>query len=663
MTRRRTAQGGTLATLVVALAAVAPSAAPAAEQGGGTVSTTARGGSGLGRVSAAGHRPAVDLKLRRTAGATTARYEVASSIRCPASGLVRAVRASGTARAGSAGLTGTGRRTVRTADGTLTVSHRLTLTPAADVTAGALRVSGSERVDGRRRACTTRSIPVVVAADRGPVAGAAATPAGTTTFAGLTRTVRRATRGPVVVRTDAAGKRAAATWDVAARCSRGADERLAVGSGLRGIHGQRIRAVQSFSIRGAGGVVRSYRATLSAGFHADGVAGTVRTRVVVRAKGRRAIRCDSGTRAFDATVPAAAGTTPGTGTGTPSTPTSPADASPTPPLTTSGNRIMRSGVPFRFRGVNRDSLEWGPANYQGCGGDGHFTDHDFDVIASWKVTAIRLPLSQAGWLGRRCSAADYARWVDDAVAKANARGIYAILDLHWTDVEGKAQCDGPCLSGQQTMPDADSLVFWRSVAARYANRPGVIFDLFNEPHDVSWACWRDGGCTTNASLLLPVLFAGTPFQAVGMQQLYDAVRAQGAQNLVLVAGLQYAYDLSGVLQGHALKGTNIAYDTHVYTAFHSTVSDWDQGFGRVAAKYPVVSTEFGTNDCSAGVTQQLLRYFDKPLGSAANSMGWTIWSWNAPGSCQQPSVIADWEGTPLGDQGKLIKSELAAAAP
>jgi endoglucanase len=329
-------------------------------------------------------------------------------------------------------------------------------------------------------------------------------------------------------------------------------------------------------------------------------------------------------------------------------------------LTVSGNQIRRSGKPFRFYGVNRDSLEWGRENYGGCGGDDHFTDRDFDLIKSWGATAVRLPLSQAGWLGRTCPGAGYVRSVDDAIAKINARGMYAIADLHWTDAQGRSPCPAVCLTGQQPMPDADSLVFWRQVAQRYAASPGVIFGLFNEPHDVSWGCWRDGGCDVWPAALTGGILG---FKAVGMQQLYEAVRAQGAENLVLVGGLQYAYDLSGVGAGFALAGRNIAYDTHVYTLFHNTTTDWDKGFGVLTDSHPVVSTEFGSNDCSADVTARLLKYFEAPMGRPANRMSWTIWSWNNPGNCLQPSLIADWEGTPLGAQGALIKQTMQAANP
>jgi endoglucanase len=329
------------------------------------------------------------------------------------------------------------------------------------------------------------------------------------------------------------------------------------------------------------------------------------------------------------------------------------------PLSVKHNQIIRRGVPFRFHGVNRDSLEWGRANWGGCGGDGHFTDRDFDRITRWRVTAVRIPLSQAAWLGRSCDARSYARAVDAVVAKANERGMYVILDLHWTDVGGRAPCGRRCTSGQQPMPDADSVTFWRRVARRYASAPGVVFGLYNEPHGVSWKCWRDGGCITTSD---PLSRHAVRYLAVGMQRLYAAIRAQRAHNLVLVGGLDYAYDLTGVGKGYALRGRNIAYDSHVFTNFHTTTAEWDAAFGYLTDRYPVVATEFGSFDCSAAVTRQLLRYFDRPLGKRSNRMSWTIWSWNNPGNCSQPSIIANWSGVALPGQGQLVKRTLARAA-
>ena len=61
----------------------------------------------------------------------------------------------------------------------------------------------------------------------------------------------------------------------------------------------------------------------------------------------------------------------------------------------------------------------------------------------------------------------------------------------------------------------------KSLASTYKNHPAVIFDLYNEPHDVSWDIWRNGGqVTEKASRRNPA----KTYEAVGMQTLLDAVR-------------------------------------------------------------------------------------------------------------------------------------------
>lgn len=385
-----------------------------------------------------------------------------------------------------------------------------------------------------------------------------------------------------------------------------------------------------------------------------GVCG--RTRRMVRARARRILR-------IGLLVGAACGVSAGPGLiGVAAPGTALATSMRLAPLTTQGNHIMRLGAPFNFYGVNRDTLEWGQNNWGGCGGDGHFTATDFANIAAWHATAVRIPVSEADWLGRRCGTANYPALVDAAIAAANAQGMYAIVDLHWTDAGGLAPCDQGCFSGQQPMPDSDSVRFWSQVAARYANRPGVIFDLFNEPHDVSWNCWRNGGCNVTASTAPAGSTTPVTYTAVGMQQLLNAVRATGAHNLVLAAGLDWAYDLSGVVNGEALSGSNVAYDSHIYVHWHNTTADWDSHVGVVARSRPVTVTELGSTDCSSDVTATLLHYLQAPMGIAADRISWAVWSWNAPGDCSQPSLLANWQGTPLAGQGALIHDTLAALA-
>jgi len=55
-----------------------------------------------------------------------------------------------------------------------------------------------------------------------------------------------------------------------------------------------------------------------------------------------------------------------------------------------------------------------------------------------------------------------------------------VPDLHWSDCgEWGANI------AQHSMPDQNSVVFWKDCAAACRDHPAVIFDLYNEPHDVT----------------------------------------------------------------------------------------------------------------------------------------------------------------------------------
>ena len=83
---------------------------------------------------------------------------------------------------------------------------------------------------------------------------------------------------------------------------------------------------------------------------------------------------------------------------------------------------------------------------------------------------------------------------------AASRGAYVAIDLH-----------------RFGAPTDDSVDFWKEAAARYKNHPAVLFDLFNEPHDISWEVWRNGGTVEDKK-------QRTAYESPGMQRLVDAVR-------------------------------------------------------------------------------------------------------------------------------------------
>lgn len=294
-----------------------------------------------------------------------------------------------------------------------------------------------------------------------------------------------------------------------------------------------------------------------------------------------------------------------------------------------GNAIYdQTGTLHVFRGVARPSLEWNPV------GEG-LNPQDYQFIAGWGANVVRIALNQGFWLeGSIVYASDYRTRIDQQIEWAHAAGLDVILDLHWSD-RGNLNTE----PAQQRMADNNSAQFWTQVADRYKDDGRVLFELYNEPHDVTWQVWRDGGDS------------GDGFTVVGMQALYDAVRATGAHNVVIVGGLDYAYDLKGV-PGTPLEGYNIAFATHPYDFNGKQPADWDEDWGFLTETHPVLVTEFGSFECGAGYASALIDH------AAQRQLSWTAWAWY-PGGCGFPSLINDWAATPS-EVGQVVRTALMA---
>ncbi|MES1177982.1 MAG: glycoside hydrolase family 5 protein [Myxococcales bacterium] len=303
-----------------------------------------------------------------------------------------------------------------------------------------------------------------------------------------------------------------------------------------------------------------------------------------------------------------------------------------------------AGTPHLFHGVDRPSMEWDSsgewANSEGI------PRSDFDAMASWHANVVRIALNQDFWLaGAALYDPNYAKTVDDAVHNAEAAGMDVILDLHWSDRGDRSasQVGGmqntPGHADQQPMADQNSVQFWQEVAGKYKGDGHVLFELYNEPHDIPWQTWLSGGQVKE-------------YQAVGMQQLYDAVRGVGADNVVIAGGLSYAFDLSQA-RNFLIQGYNVMYATHPYYP-QDPMQSWDAKFGYLAAQdiAPVIATEFGdtSNNCTGDWNDKLTAYAD------ARQISWTAWAWWA-GDCHFPSLISDWDYTPS-VQGAAIKAVL-----
>jgi len=85
-------------------------------------------------------------------------------------------------------------------------------------------------------------------------------------------------------------------------------------------------------------------------------------------------------------------------------------------------------------------------------------------------------------------------------------------------------------------PDLELAIdFWSKVSARYRGKNNVLYEIFNEPMWIEWEEWR--------------LLA---------QELVQIIRAVASDVIIIVGGVDWAYDLRGVLS-NPIRGVNIAY--------------------------------------------------------------------------------------------------------
>jgi endoglucanase len=301
-----------------------------------------------------------------------------------------------------------------------------------------------------------------------------------------------------------------------------------------------------------------------------------------------------------------------------------------------------------LQGVNAGGLETLP--------------HDTQVIKSvvvaideWKANCVRVPIKEEFWYGRspyqKDEGAGYREIIDQIVTLAANRAAYVVIDLH-----------------RFRAPKQEHADFWKDFAAQYKDHPAVLFDLFNEPHGISWEVWKHGGfVATNAGTDESAFLTEAEkkqnqgFESIGMQALVDAVRSTGAKNVVIAGGLFWCNDLSGITKGYALEdpsGNGVMYSWHTYN-WHT---DWDEKVLETLQKYPVLLGEVGADATKmsfipAEAQEDPYTWVPDMLGYIQkHRINWTGWCLHPKAS---PVMISDWLYTPTPFWGQFAKEALS----
>ena len=297
-------------------------------------------------------------------------------------------------------------------------------------------------------------------------------------------------------------------------------------------------------------------------------------------------------------------------------------------LTVSGNKIFFNKEEVRLVGVAM--------------GDPHSrvkdnkrTIADYEVIKNdWRANTVRLSIHPGVY---KKDPDVMKKILEVEVNAARAQGLYVVINWHVIGMPNGWY--KPCAYGEDHYYSYDSNFntareFWGMIAVKYRGDRGVMFELWNEPADPKTNEWKN---------LKPY-----------MGQLYDIIRGQGADNVIIVPGVWWTYDLRGI-KNNPLKGENIAYSWHNYEA-NGRYLTWSQALDGLNEVYPVIVTEWGYETDPTSSYNVKTDYPDKFKQLILNKgLHFTAWCWH--GSWKPRLLTSDWEG--LTDYGKFVKDFLS----
>jgi hypothetical protein len=333
-------------------------------------------------------------------------------------------------------------------------------------------------------------------------------------------------------------------------------------------------------------------------------------------------------------------------------------------LRVKGNDLVNNGRVVRLLGVNRSGTEYMCRQGFGDVFDGPSDQRSISAMKTWRINVVRVPLNESCWLGvgkLRKWKTRYRRAIVRYVRLLRRNRLYVILDDHFSAPGRRLARDFLPLPAARYTPR-----FWRSVARRFRRTSGVLFDLYNEPHSVSWRCWLRG-CRVRRGRWPRSGRTYPAYRAAGMRRLLRTVRSAGARQPVLLGGLRFGLDLSGWLRyrprdpARQLVASLHPYGPVGFPGANPCLNDCRTAAAAIARRFPVVAGELGEYDCAHGYIDDFMSWADR---HGISYLGWT-WDAVSPGGWQcgsGPALIESYDGTPTA-YGVGLRDHLRALRP
>jgi endoglucanase len=256
----------------------------------------------------------------------------------------------------------------------------------------------------------------------------------------------------------------------------------------------------------------------------------------------------------------------------------------------------------------------------------------FSHIKEFGATLVRIPIHPVPW--RMRTPEKYLELLDQAVEWCTELGLYVIIDWHSIGNLGMELFQDPMYFTTRQ----ETYEFWRTIAMHFkGNNTVAFYELFNEPTladgrlgSMSWSEWKKIN-----------------------ENMIHLIRAYDTERIPLVAGLDWAYDLTP-LRIEPIDADGIGYVTHPYAHKRKRPYEpkWDEAFGFAANHYPVVATEFGFTsgtrpwEDTGEYGKEIISYLEE------RGMSWVCWIFDPE---WQPRLVESWTPFKLSKSGEFFK--------
>lgn len=253
------------------------------------------------------------------------------------------------------------------------------------------------------------------------------------------------------------------------------------------------------------------------------------------------------------------------------------------PLSVEGNRIVdKNGEPVALRGM---SLFWSQIK-------GKY--YNYECVKwlrdDWKCTVVRAAMgieNADGLDGYLVNKEEEYNKVITVIDAAIDLGIYVVVDWH----------DHHAHENQE-----EAIEFFTKIAKLYGDKPNIIYEIYNEPMQISWAD------------------DVKPYS----EEVVSAIRAIDPDNLIIIGTTTWSQDVD-IASEDPLEGENLVYSLHFYASSHKQYLR-DKAQKALDNGVALFVSEYGTTEYTGdGVidTVEVKAWFDF---MEQNNLSWCNWS-------------------------------------